>query len=196
VRYLMDLAQQAGMATRGLALADIGYAHRQSSFVDDGGAPIECLFKLYPWEWMWQDQFAQWLPGVRTRFIEPPWKLLLSSKAMLPLLWERNRGHPNLLPAAFADTLGRPVARKPRYSREGANIALLDDRGALDQSGGPYVGDCIWQTLAPLPCFDGRYPVVGAWIIGDDAAGIGIREDASPITRNSSCFVPHYFIDE
>jgi glutathionylspermidine synthase len=35
---------------------------------------------------------------------------------------------------------------------------------------------------------------IGAWIIGDAAAGIGIREDASPITRNTSRFVPHYFV--
>ena len=44
-----------------------------------------------------------------------------------------------------------------------------------------------------LPAFDGNYPVIGSWIIGDDAAGIGIREDDTPITRNTSRFVPHYF---
>ena len=27
----------------------------------------------------------------------------------------------------------------------------------------------------------------------DEPAGIGIREDVTPITRNSSHFVPHYF---
>jgi glutathionylspermidine synthase len=30
-------------------------------------------------------------------------------------------------------------------------------------------------------------------VVGEEAAGIGIREDDSPITRNSSRFVPHYF---
>ena len=30
-------------------------------------------------------------------------------------------------------------------------------------------------------------------IVGDAPAGMGIREDASPITRNTSRFVPHYF---
>jgi len=29
--------------------------------------------------------------------------------------------------------------------------------------------------------------------VGEEPAGIGIREDASPITRNTSRFVPHYF---
>jgi glutathionylspermidine synthase len=36
--------------------------------------------------------------------------------------------------------------------------------------------------------------VVGSWIIGDEAAGIGIREDESPITKNTSRFLPHYFV--
>jgi len=35
--------------------------------------------------------------------------------------------------------------------------------------------------------------VIGSWIVGEHPAGIGIREDDSPITRNSSRFVPHYF---
>ena len=194
VRYLMDTAQQAGMQVRGLAIDEVGYDRESADFVDDGGAPIDWLFKLYPWEWMYADEFAPHLPHTGTRFIEPPWKLLLSCKAMLPLLWERNPRHPNLLPAAFADRLGRPVARKPLYSREGANVALLGAAGADAHSPGPYdESACIWQALAPLPCFDGRYPVIGAWVIGEEAAGIGIREDASAITRNSSCFVPHAF---
>jgi glutathionylspermidine synthase len=44
-----------------------------------------------------------------------------------------------------------------------------------------------------LPEFVGRYPVIGAWIVGDEPAGIGIREDDTPITRNTSRFIPHYF---
>ena len=51
----------------------------------------------------------------------------------------------------------------------------------------------IWQAYRALPSFDGNYAVIGSWIVGEEPAGIGIREDASPITRNSSRFVPHYF---
>ena len=41
------------------------------------------------------------------------------------------------------------------------------------------------------PPFPGRRPVIGAWIVGDEAAGIGIREDDGPITGNLARFVPH-----
>ena len=53
----------------------------------------------------------------------------------------------------------------------------------------------IYQELKELPSFDGRYPVIGSWIINGLAAGIGIREDDTPVTKNTSNFVPHYFID-
>jgi glutathionylspermidine synthase len=35
--------------------------------------------------------------------------------------------------------------------------------------------------------------VIGSWIIAGESAGIGIREDDSPITRDTSRFVPHRF---
>src|SRR3977135_668599 len=65
-----------------------------------------------------------------TSWIEPPWKAILSNKGILPLLWEMFADHPNLLPAYFEDDpnaarLGASFVRKPLYSREGANIALV-----------------------------------------------------------------------
>jgi len=40
-------------------------------------------------------------------------------------------------------------------------------------------------------CLNNNYPVIGSWIIGQDAAGIGIREANNLITDNKSRFVPH-----
>jgi glutathionylspermidine synthase len=195
-RYLGDTAREAGLVGIELAVEEIGWHRATGAFVDVAEAPIDLLFKLYPWEWMWDDAFAAHLPSTATRFLEPPWKLLLSSKAILPLLWERFPDHPNLLPASFEDVLGRPVVRKPLYSREGANVELLDEAGVVVSTAGPYDSTrCIHQRTAMLPCFDGRYPVIGAWVVGERAAGIGIREDASPITRDTSRFIPHYFED-
>jgi glutathionylspermidine synthase len=38
----------------------------------------------------------------------------------------------------------------------------------------------------------GQTALIGSWIIGGEAAGIGIRESSSKITDNMSRFVPHY----
>ena len=192
VEYLRDCALQAGWDARRIDIEDIGWdgAH----FVDNEERPIATLFKLYPWEWLAREEFGRHLLTRPAALIEPAWKMLLSNKALLVLLWELNYGHPNLLPSYFTpQKFGADYVKKPLLSREGANVTIRS-RSVVRQQPGGYGGEgFVYQSVAPLPAFDGRYPVIGAWIVGEEAAGIGIREDNSPITRNSSRFLPHYF---
>ena len=88
--------------------------------------------------------------------------------------------------------------KKPLLSREGANISIHTAGGDI-ATGGDYGEEgFVYQAFHPLPNFaangEDNYMVVGSWIIGDEAAGIGIREDESPITKNTSRFLPHYFV--
>ncbi|WP_019905073.1 glutathionylspermidine synthase family protein [Methylobacterium sp. 77] len=197
VAYLEDCARQAGLATRFLDISDIG-RDEEGRFVDRVGAPILRLFKLYPWEWAFADAFGGRLDRTTTRFLEPPWKAVLSNKGMLAHLHAREPGHPNLLQAYFEDdprkaSLGTSFVKKPLVSREGANILVLRDGAVLAQEYGPYSGGRhVRQALAELPDFDGRRPVIGSWIVGDEPAGLCIREGASPITGNAALFVPHF----
>jgi glutathionylspermidine synthase len=191
--YLMDCAVQAGHAAEMIDIRDIG-VDAQGRFTDLSERTIDRCFKLYPWEDMLREPYAPHLrAGV---FVEPAWKTILSNKAMLPLLWERNPGHPNLLPAYFAgdprgDALARAVS-KPICSREGENVALIEAGRTVEQAAGDYGAEPrIVQAYAPLFASDGQYAVLGSWMIGDRAAGLGIREDGSRITRNLSRFVPH-----
>jgi glutathionylspermidine synthase len=46
-----------------------------------------------------------------------------------------------------------------------------------------------------LPKFGDSYTLIGSWVIGDQAAGIGVREDNSLITKDSSRFLPHLILD-
>lgn len=197
ISYLEDCAFQAGFDTATFAMSDIG-THGKGPFVDLDDAPVNLLFKLYPWEWMFADDFSK-SPSMReTRFIEPLWKAVLSTKGILPLLWEMAPNHPNLLECYFEDDpraskrLADRYARKPLYSREGANITIVDGVFRLDGEVGPYdAGAFVRQALAPLPAFDGNHPVIGSWLVGGKACGMGIREDTSLITQNSSRFIPH-----
>jgi len=190
--YLRDCALQAGWDARPIFVEDIGWDGAR--FVDVEGAPVETLFKLYPWEWLARDAFGAHLPERPARMIEPAWKMLLSNKALLVVLWEMNYGHPNLLPAYFTpQKFGADFVRKPLLSREGANVTIRSRGVVRAQPGGYGAEGYVYQGVAPLPSFGGRYPVLGAWIVGDEPAGLGVREDDSPITRNASRFVPHYF---
>ena len=88
--------------------------------------------------------------------------------------------------------LGGSFVRKPLYSREGANVALIRDGTTLVEQQGPYGAEgFIRQALAPLPNFSGQYPVLGSWLVDHIPCGLSIREDENPITGNSSRFLPH-----
>jgi glutathionylspermidine synthase len=122
--------------------------------------------------------------------------MLLSNKALLVVLWELYPDHPNLL-AAHAEPapLGSRYVRKPKLAREGANVLLVDGT-AIESTGGSYGAEgAIYQALAPLPRFGDDFALVGSWLVDGSPAGIGLREDTSLITRNTSRFVPHYFTD-
>ena len=194
--YLEDTARQAGLSTTLLDIEQIGLSddHR---FLDLDNRPIEVAFKLYPWEWMFHDAFGAEIAKAPTRWIEPPWKAILSNKGVLPLLWEMFPGHPNLLPAYFEDDpeaakLGTSFVRKPLFSREGANVTLVSAGSTLMEQQGPYGAEgFIRQGLAPLPNFAGQYAVIGSWLVDHTPCGLSVREDENPITGNTSRFLPH-----
>lgn len=195
ITYLRDCAEQAGVATKNIVIEDIGLS-TDGRYTDLDDYVIETLFKLYPIEFMFAERFGSALPGSRVALIEPPWKAILSNKGILPLLWERHRGHPNLLPAVFEASAEAELpagwVRKPFFSREGANIEVRFNDGSTERSDGPYDdAPTILQAVHPLPHFPGGYPLVGSWVIGDRASGIGMREDATLITRDTSRFLPH-----
>jgi glutathionylspermidine synthase len=198
ITYLRDCAEQAGVATKAIAVEDIGLSE-DGRFTDTDDFVIGTLCKLYPLEFMFAEEFGKALPTSQIHLIEPPWKAILSNKGILPLLWERHRDHPNLLPAFFEDdaraTLPAGWARKPLFSREGANIELHFADGSSTASAGPYAdAPTIRQAVHPLPHFAGGYPLIGSWVIGDRPSGIGIREDATLITRDTARFVPHLIL--
>jgi glutathionylspermidine synthase len=194
VTYLRDTAEQAGLKTDGLLMAEIGWDEAAQAFVDLQGARMDAIFKLYPWEWMLHEEFGRNAieARARTMWIEPIWKMLWSNKGILPVLWELFPGHPNLLECYFDEPRGmRAYARKPLLSREGANVQLVTAEGAWE-TGGDYGGEGhVYQALAPIPEMAGNYPVIGAWMIDGVCAGMGIRESSQRITDNTSRFVPH-----
>lgn len=200
--YLRDTAMQAGVQTRQIDIDRLGFNHRKRQFVDEIECPIADCFKLYPWEWLLREKFAPCLLESATRWLEAPWKMILSNKAILPLLWELFPGNPFLLPASFEPLTGAQV-RKPLFGREGANIRIVDAAGATlasseAESGGlpeVYNGPFVYQQLQPLRSFDGHFPVIGSWMVNGYSCGMGIREDQTLIVRSTGRFVPHVMVN-
>lgn len=194
--YLRDLAQQAGLETRGLLIDQIGI-DGDGRIVDQDDFLITALFKLYPWEWLAHEEFGtQILPHMKdTVWLEPVWKMMWSNKAVLAVLWKMFPGHPNLLPAAFdARAVGEDYVSKPVLAREGANIEVVSAGKMIASTGGGYDrGKVVYQQRYALRDFGKGYPVLGSWIVGGEAAGLGIREDGL-ITSNRARFVPHIIV--
>ena len=203
--YLEDTAQQAGVSAQRIAMLDVGWNEGRSAFLDLNENRIDSIFKLYPWESMLAEEFAPHALAIyrEMHWIEPIWKMLLSNKGILPILWELYPNHKNLLAAYFEanpdDAHGmRDFVRKPLHSREGANITVVRNGSRMVSTEGPYDGARILQALAPEAIFPDatgkpRYPVLGLWMIDQECGGMGIRESSGPVTDNLSGFVPHYF---
>lgn len=191
IAYMEDVAHQAGWRTIPTPIAELGFDGR--GFVDAEGVYVQALFKLYPWDWMAQEAFFDRLVELDLAVMESAWRVIASSKGLLPILWELFPGHPNLLPASFTNdpALG-PRVSKPVLGREGSDIQFMDVPGMPPAPEGPYATQRrVFQAYQPLPCFDGWYPVIGSWIIDGEACGVGVREDQDKVTGLGAKFRPH-----
>ncbi|MES2374406.1 MAG: glutathionylspermidine synthase family protein [Bacteroidota bacterium] len=194
VEYMRDCAIQAGLETKLVFIDDLGWDADNKQFVDLENQAIKNIFKLYPWEWLLKDDFGKNIleDTNRTFWIEPAWKMILSNKAILPILWELYPDCPYLLSAYFEEGKLTNYVKKPILSREGANIDMVLKNISLQKTSGEYGAEgFIYQDMFTLPNFSDHYPVIGSWIIGQEPAGMGIREADTLVTDNKSRFVPH-----
>jgi len=209
LQFMRSACEQAGIPTEIIDLPDIGWDN--VNFVDLDNRPMESLYKIYPWEWMAVEDFGPYFAENRIAVIEAPWKMIMSSKALLPILWEMYPDHPNLLPTFFTEgKIKGDYVVKPIQGREGANIRIIEAGKITASTDGGYGNDpCIYQAYKRLPNFEGNFPVIGSWVTsqtpepqtgltvfarGGRACGMGICEDSTPILSTRCRFVPHYVI--
>jgi len=193
IAYMQETAEEAGLPGIAIAMEDIGWSGSRGRFVDLDEREIRTLCKLYPWEWIVSEPFGHNLPGAPTTWIEPIWKMVLSNKALLVLLWELFPGHPNLLPT-YLNTPGSLTSyvQKPLLGREGASMRIVTPDGDELRTEGEYGREgFVFQEFCALPDFEGEHPVLGAWVVHDESAGLGIRETSGLVTDDTSSFVPH-----
>ena len=209
VQYMGSIAEKAGFKVEFIPIQEIGWNGRD--FTTRAEVAMRQIFKLYPWEWLMADPFGENIAaqmrgetGTTSTWLEPIWKMLLSNKGILPILWEMFPEHENLLPAyrdpsAFGNAA---YVAKPNLGREGSNITIYDATGKVIQktegsygNDGPLPGHgtYVYQGLGESAAFDGIRPNLGVWMANDRACGMGIREDDTLVVANGSRFVPHIF---
>jgi glutathionylspermidine synthase len=214
IAYLADTALQAGHEIQLLAIKEIGLADGRV-FVDVKNRPIFDFFKLYPWEDLLREEFGPTLlraaAAREIRVLEPAWKMIVSNKGLLPLLWRAATNHPNLLPSYFAADVesgrapsgwhgGQGVVTKALWGREGAGTSIWrgsDDRPVRAAPADAPAFEPNWyidQAYTELATFDGQRPVLGSWTVAGQPAGLGIREDSELVTGSNARFIPHAII--
>lgn len=201
VGYLVQTAREAGLRATLQPIEELAL-HPTDGFVDTEGRPVRTAFKLYPWEWMLNEEFAPAAmermgdgPG-QTQWIEPIWKLLWANKGILPVLWKLFPDHPNLVPAYFADEAPADLTsfvKKPLFAREGANTEVVIDGEVVERGPDEEYGSegYVVQQYVDLGSYAGARPVLGVWTVDMEPVGLGIRESDGYITNNQSRFVPH-----
>lgn len=192
--YLRDTATQAGFETVGINIEDIGWNTIDNQFRGNWDEHIPALFKLYPWEDIVYDEFGKHVMAYpeSTQWIEPAWKMLISTKALLPALWHLYPDHENLLPAYLDGPNGmKEWVKKPLHGREGDNITIHAEGVDLETPGDyGHEGFCF-QKFNPLPDFNGNRAVIGSWVVGGKSVGGAIRESDGYVTDYYARFVPH-----
>lgn len=188
--------------TRTITLENIGYNEQGNAFVDmANNVELEAIYAMASMSLLVEQEFAEyWFAKnpPRTRFFEPIWVLLPSSKAFMAWLYNQNPSHPNLLPTFLdydgaADVLGETYVRKPIWGVDGANVEITVDGKVIafqEDAEADTKAEKILQQYCPLPSFGKRYAVISTWIIGGRAAGLTIR-DGGLITDYFGPTVPH-----
>ena len=75
-------------------------------------------------------------------------------------------------------------------------MSIIENGKTLEAVEGPYGEEgMIVQAFYQLPKFGDSYTLIGSWLINDQPAGIGIREDRALITQDLSRFYPHIFVE-
>lgn len=192
--YYRQWAEQAGLEAVHCELRDLEVTHGGQLL--HRGRIVRSMIRMYPWELMFRDSGARHLRNCGCTFLNPPWTALLSNKALLPALWKRYPGHPNLLAAGYApeDVLRErpgPYVEKPIHARGGENVrVMVGDRPVCAEEGTYGAYPKVYQEFADHR-IDGVTASVGGWMVGDRFSGLTMRESADPIVRHTSPIVPH-----
>lgn len=196
LEYVRDCAIQGGFVAKSAWLEQLEWnAERFETLKTPSQESVETLYKIAPWEWLFERGVNTAIHSA-TRTLEPMWKAILSNKGALAMLWERHEGHPCLLPSFLepGPLSGERFVKKPFFSRSGQNMSLYSAEGALEDYTDGYLNPAqfLYQRYAPIDPRGGRFLTYGSWVVGEEPAGLGVRESSRWAANERTClFLPH-----
>ncbi|MEM9835187.1 MAG: glutathionylspermidine synthase family protein [Bacteroidota bacterium] len=167
----------------------------------NGGESIvyDVLFKFFPWEFAFVEEpelgevLAEMVMKRLVKVLNPAWSMLLQSKALLALAWERYPQHPLLLETTLSTAALKTnhYVRKPFFGRAGENIALFQ--------GGPYpteeteghYGDTpqVYQAMAQFNADSDQYRYQPSVFFTDRPVAVAVRRQDDAIMDDDAEFI-------
>jgi glutathionylspermidine amidase/synthetase len=199
VQLMKQVVEAAGQRCKLVDAASAALLSVEEPPRDADGEPIRAVWKTWSWR-----TIVQGCPGAPTRLarlllpasglqvFEPFWKILVDSKAILPVLCELFPEEPCLLPATdrLREALAWPgFVVKPLDGRGGAGVRVCA-AGADPPAAGSAQGRVIYQAFCPLPIHAGFHVQLSSFCVGGRYAGAGIRRSRDPVLRADASCVP------
>ncbi len=203
VALLGEAAKEAGFEVAYSYIEDVIFSATEGILCNQNGREqaYPFFFQLVPWEFIVLDEpelLDLLRPIIMQRkavVLNPPYVMLLQSKAILKILWDLYPNHPLLLQTAYQplSNLGTGYVEKVLFGREGDNIKIFDGKGNLaHESEGDYHRFAkIYQAYTPfMQDANGFCYQAGVYIAGDPC-GLGFRRGGK-IINGTSQFLGHW----
>ncbi len=206
IELLKIAAQEAGFETAFCYIENAIFSEVNGIFAEnEAGIPIQYpfWFKLVPWEYIATDEpgLLDMLTKIVMRglavVLNPAYTMLFQSKAIMAYLWELYPEEPALLWSSMHEPTSKryyPFVEKVVLGREGANVAIFDESGLLEQENkGDYQGQMkMYQSLAQLARDDASQYYQAGVFFAYEACGLGFRRSKQRILDNAAQFIGHW----
>jgi len=195
-RLLQQMATDAGFVTHFEFLHNVKFD--DEGIYDQEENSYEYWFKLYPWEDIATDEpelattLTHIMQNQKAIVLNPAYTLLFQSKGMLKILYDLFPDSPYLLESSFEPLKGKKYVEKPVFSREGANVKIIDENGEIISSvDGEYDNyKKVYQEYVELPKDDRGMKYQAGLFFAYESCALGYRAGGD-ILDNMSKFVGH-----
>lgn len=205
--FIKGIAQKSGWRTENTRIKDIQWNAKKQAWVNNDGKTINNIYKHFPWDMLLRQRITKDLIINHNRLnmmFEPSWKTILSTRAMLPALWELYPESPILSPSFMelnTDDLSSNIVTStvlPSTSRN--EMGLL--KGRSFTSWGEEMRDfskqknLVYRNLEiPKRYKDKsggyRFAYLSIYTVAGKIAGLGMREAKMPLLGAYTTFRPH-----
>ncbi|KAL4466088.1 hypothetical protein ABPG74_004325 [Tetrahymena malaccensis] len=161
------------------------------------------IWRQYPFEWLASETTRNYFTNPQfynnnsQTMIEPPWKIVMSNKAMSVLLYQMFPSNPHLITSSL-EPLGENEHQlsKQKYAREGEYINYSDNyeffKYFLIDSYIKYVHKPVFQKFMQSDLHKNRYITISCWVVQGKPCSVLLREDLNPIIGTGSSVVPYF----